>query len=180
MGLDNLPKSVHPMSQLVSAVSAANSESEFKAAYDRGVNKKDYWQYAYEDSMNLIAMLPLIAARIYRNVYKDGKTPARIASLDWSASFNRMMGFDDSQFDELMRMYMTIHSDHEGGNVSAHTTPLVGSALSDPYLSYAAGMAGLAGPLHGLANQEVLKWTQDLQEKLGKGPYTNAQVEEQI
>lgn len=53
---------------------------------------------------------------------------------------------------------MTIHSDHEGGNVSAHTTHLVGSALADPYLSYASGVNGLAGPLHGLANQEVLKW----------------------
>lgn len=47
-------------------------------------------------------------------------------------------------------------SDHEGGNVSAHTHHLVNSALSDPYLSFAAGMNGLAGPLHGLANQEVL------------------------
>jgi citrate synthase len=59
-------------------------------------------------------------------------------------------------FTELMRLYLTIHSDHEGGNVSAHATHLVGSALSDPYLSFAAGMCGLAGPLHGLANQEVL------------------------
>jgi hypothetical protein len=48
-----------------------------------------------------------------------------------------------------------MHADHEGGNVSAHTVHLVGSALSDPYLSLAAGMNGLAGPLHGLANQEV-------------------------
>lgn len=47
--------------------------------------------------------------------------------------------------------------------VSAHATHLVGSALSDPYLSFAAGMAGLAGPLHGLANQEVLRWLQDVQ-----------------
>lgn len=52
-----------------------------------------------------------------------------------------------------MRLYLTIHSDHEGGNVSAHTSHLVGSALSDPYLSFAAAMNGLAGPLHGLANQ---------------------------
>ena len=44
-------------------------------------------------------------------------------------------------------------SDHEGGNVSAHTSHLVGSALSDPYLSFSAAMNGLAGPLHGLANQ---------------------------
>lgn len=40
--------------------------------------------------------------------------------------------------------------------MSAHTTHLVGSALSDPFLSLAAGLNGLAGPLHGLANQEVL------------------------
>jgi citrate synthase len=43
----------------------------------------------------------------------------------------------------------------------------VGSALSDPYLSFSAGMNGLAGPLHGLANQECLKFLLDLQENLG-------------
>jgi citrate synthase len=52
-------------------------------------------------------------------------------------------------------MLLFFFSDHEGGNVSAHATHLVGSALADPYLSFAAGMNGLAGPLHGLANQEV-------------------------
>lgn len=50
------------------------------------------------------------------------------------------------------------HSDHEGGNVSAHTSHLVGSALSDPYLSFSAAMNGLAGPLHGLANQVRLSF----------------------
>lgn len=53
-------------------------------------------------------------------------------------------------------MFNICCSDHEGGNVSAHTVHLVGSALSDPYLSFSAGMNGLAGPLHGLANQEVI------------------------
>lgn len=74
-----------------------------------------------------------------------------------------MLGFEDESFRELMRLYMTIHADHEGGNVSAHTIHLVGSALSDPYLAYAAGMNGLAGPLHGLANQEVIKWVFEMQ-----------------
>lgn len=64
----------------------------------------------------------------------------------------------------------SIFSDHEGGNVSAHTVHLVGSALSDPYLSFAAGLNGLAGPLHGLANQEVLLWLLKLQEQVGKTP----------
>ncbi len=56
---------------------------------------------------------------------------------------------DDKTFADLVRLYLVIHSDHEGGNVSAHTTHLVASALSDPYLSFSAGLNGLAGPLHG-------------------------------
>ena len=67
---------------------------------------------------------------------------------------------------ELTRLYQTIHTDHEGGNVSAHATHLVGSALSDPYFSFSAGLNGLAGPLHGLANQEVLRWLFDVTKKV--------------
>jgi len=81
-----------------------------------------------------------------------------------------MMGFPDKAITECIRGYLSIHSDHEGGNVSAHATHLVGSALADPYLSYSAGVNGLAGPLHGLANQEVLKWLLELQEKRGNNP----------
>lgn len=110
----------------------------------------------YEDAIDLIAKLPVVAATIYRNTYKDGSGIGAIdTSKDWSHNFTQMLGYDDPQFIELMRLYLTIHSDHEGGNVSAHTVHLVGSALSDPYLSFAAGLNGLAGPLHGLANQEV-------------------------
>ena len=110
-------------------------------------------QATYEDSMDLIAKLPSLAALIYKNLYKDGKVFAVDANLDWGANFASLLGYNDPQFVELLRLYLTIHTDHEGGNVSAHTTHLVGSALSDPYLSFAAGMNGLAGPLHGLANQ---------------------------
>jgi citrate synthase len=69
---------------------------------------------------------------------------------------------DDKPFQELLRLVFILHADHEGGNVSAHTCHLVGSALSDIYLSCSAGMDGLAGPLHGLANQECLRWLIDL------------------
>lgn len=166
--LNNLPSSVHPMSQLSAACSVLNSESKFAKAYSEGVHKTKYWEYAYEDSMNLIAKLPVIAATIYRNTYKDGKGIGAIdPNLDWSANFTKMLGFNDEKFTELMRLYLTIHSDHEGGNVSAHTTHLVGSALSDPYLSFAAGMNGLAGPLHGLANQEVLVWLMNMRKDVG-------------
>jgi citrate synthase len=114
-----------------------------------------------------LAKLPGIAAFIYRRTYKDGKRIRGIKRLDWGANFAHMMGIDNPEYYELMRLYLVLHSDHEGGNVSAHTTHLVGSALSDAYYSLAAGMNGLAGPLHGLANQEVLRWIQNLMQQLG-------------
>ncbi len=164
------------MSQLSLAVNALQKDSLFAKAYQDGVAKNKYWETTYEDSLNLIAKLPSVAAAIYKNVYKDGKLVPTDSKLDWGANFAKQLGYSDSKFLELMRLYLTIHSDHEGGNVSAHTTHLVGSALSDPYLSFAAGMNGLAGPLHGLANQEVLRWTVDLQKKLGDKPVTNEQL----
>jgi citrate synthase len=174
--LNAFPKTLHPMSQLSASITALNHESLFAKAYQRGVKKTEYWDHAYEDSLNLIAQLPEIASRIFRNTYKDGKLGATDPNLDWSANFARQLGFNSHGFDEMLRLYLTIHSDHEGGNVSAHTTHLVGSALSDPYLSLAAGMNGLAGPLHGLANQEVLRWITQLQTKLGTTNPTKEQV----
>ncbi|HNP98554.1 MAG TPA: citrate (Si)-synthase, partial [Bacteroidia bacterium] len=120
------------------------------------------WDPMYEDVMNLIARLPRIAAYIYRRTYKNNVHIEPDPKLDWAGNFAHMLGYDDYDMKRLMRLYLTIHVDHEGGNVSAHTTHLVGSALSDAYLSFAAGMNGLAGPLHGLANQEVIRWILDL------------------
>ena len=165
--IDALPKESHPMTQYVVGVMALQSESVFAKKYAEGVNKKDYWSFMYEDSMNLISRLPVLAAYVYRRKYRNGAEVAPIPELDWAGNFAHLLGFDQDSFKELMRLYLTIHADHEGGNVSAHTTHLVGSALSDPYLCYAAGMNGLAGPLHGLANQEVIKWIRDMQKSLG-------------
>ena len=141
-----------------------------------GVPKNEYHKYALEDILNVFAIIPEIAATIYRNVYFDGIV-TKDTTLDYSGNFCRMLGYDDPSFDELMRLYLCIHTDHEGGNASAHTTHLVGSTLSDPYLSYAAGLNALAGPLHGLANQEVLKWIQALQDKFAReGKEVNAET----
>jgi citrate synthase len=165
--IESLPKASHPMTQLVVGIMALQTESVFARKYAEGMNKKDYWDATFDDAMNLIARLPRIAAYIYRRKYKDEKHIQPDGLLDWSGTFAHMLGFEDESFKELMRLYMTIHADHEGGNVSAHTTHLVGSALSDPYLSLAAGMNGLAGPLHGLANQEVIKWIFEMRDELG-------------
>jgi len=150
------------------AITALEHESAFSAAYAKGLDKKKYWEYTFEDSMSLIAKLPAIAARIYRNVYKDGILPPIEKDKDYGFNLAHLMGYsENNEFVELMRLYLTIHADHEGGNVSAHTTHLVGSALSSPMLSLAAGLNGLAGPLHGLANQEVLRWIMQMKESVG-------------
>lgn len=164
--IEALPVSAHPMTQFVTAVMALQTESHFAKQYAAGMNKRDYWEAVFDDAMDLIARLPRVAAYIYRRKYKNGDHIQPNGLLDWAGNFAHMLGYADEGFQELMRLYMTIHADHEGGNVSAHTTHLVGSALSDPYLSYAAGMNGLAGPLHGLANQEVIKWIFEMREEL--------------
>lgn len=178
--LDDLPKQTHPMTQLSLAILAMQTESVFTAAYRKGLNKKQYWEPMYEDVMNLIARLPRVAAYIYRRTYKDGVHIEPDPKLDWGANFAHMLGFDDDGMKGLMRLYLFIHVDHEGGNVSAHATHLVGSALSDAYLSLSAGMNGLAGPLHGLANQEVVRWINDLRKFYGDKLPTRDQIAEYI
>jgi len=175
--IEALPLDSHPMTQFVVAIMALQTESKFAERYAKGMAKKDYWEAVFDDSMDLIARLPRVAAYIYRRKYKNEDHIHPDGLLDWAGNFAHMLGYEDETFRELMRLYMTIHADHEGGNVSAHTTHLVGSALSDPYLSLAAGMNGLAGPLHGLANQEVIKWILEMREELGVELPSKEQIE---
>ncbi|MBL4654158.1 MAG: citrate (Si)-synthase [Flavobacteriales bacterium] len=178
--LDKLPMQTHPMTQFSIAIMAMRTEGVFAKEYRDGMNKKDYWSATYEDAMNLIARLPRVAAYIYRKTYHDGDHIEPDPKLDWAANFAHMLGFDSDEFKRLMRLYATIHSDHEGGNVSAHTNHLVSSALSDAYLSFSAAMNGLAGPLHGLANQEVVRWILEMREEIGTSSPTNDQIADYV
>ncbi|GIV31834.1 MAG: type I citrate synthase [Saprospiraceae bacterium] len=176
--LDALPVSTHPMTQFIAGISSMQTESIFASRYAEGLSKDQYWDAVYEDSMNLIARLPLLAAYIYRRSYHDGNHIPPDPNLDWAANLAHMLGVtDEPSFKDLMRLYMTIHADHEGGNASAHTTHLVASTLSDPYLAFAAGMGALAGPLHGLANQEVIKWIFEMVDYLGTTKPSSDQIE---
>ncbi len=178
--IDALPITTHPMTMFVTGIMALQTESNFARKYSEGMNKKDYWEAMFDDAMDLIARLPRIAAYIYRRKYKNNQHIQPDGLLDWAGNLAHMMGYDDESFHELMRLYMTIHADHEGGNVSAHATHLVGSALSDAYQSFAAGMNGLAGPLHGLANQEVIKWIYQMREELGSDSPSKEQIVEYV
>jgi citrate synthase len=168
--LKDMPKETHPMVLFSQAVLALQHSSAFAKAYHDGVKKDAYWESTLEDALNLTAKLPVIAAFIYRLKYGDGKTPKYDAKLDYGANFARMMGVKDKGYEDLARLYFILHSDHEAGNVSAHTTHLVGSALSDAYYAFSAGLNGLAGPLHGLANQECLGWLMEVHKKFGGVP----------
>jgi citrate synthase len=161
-----LPADSHPMAMFSSAIVAMQRESVFAKAYNEGLDKMDYWDPTYEDAANLLAKLPTIGAYIYRLKFKNGDIIAPDPNLDFGGNFAHMMGIE-SPYDDVSRMYFILHSDHESGNVSAHAVHLVASALSDPYYALSAGINGLAGPLHGLANEQVLRWTQDFIEKLG-------------
>ena len=178
--LDALPVDTHAMTMFTIGIMALQTGSIFAKRYDEGMPKSEYWDATYEDSMNLIANLPPLAAYIYRRKYKDGQRIEPNDRLDWAANFAHMLGYEDSDFKNLMRLYMTIHADHEGGNASAHTTHLVASTLSDPYLSFAAAMNALAGPLHGLANQEVIKWIFEMVDQLGTTKPTDDQIADYV
>jgi len=164
--LRTMPRDTHPMTMFSAAILSMQRESIFAKKYTEGISKMDYWDPMYEDCSTLMARLPQIAAYIYRMKYKGDTPIAPNPDLDMGGNFAHMMG-QDKPYDDVARMYFILHSDHESGNVSAHTTHLVASALSDAYYSLSAGINGLAGPLHGLANQEVLRWTQDFMKKLG-------------
>ncbi len=165
-----MPAEAHPMVLLSQAVLALQHTSEFARAYHAGAKKDAYWESTLEDALNLTAKLPVMAAFIYHLKYGDKKAPKYDPKVDYGANFARMMGVKDKGYEDLSRLYLILHSDHEAGNVSAHTTHLVGSALSDAYYAFSAGLNGLAGPLHGLANQECLGWLIEVRQKFNGVP----------
>ncbi|HEX5810157.1 MAG TPA: citrate (Si)-synthase [Anaerolineales bacterium] len=169
--IKSMPKETHPMTLFSQAVLALQNGSVFAQRY-HSMKKDVYWVAALEDSMDLTARLPVIAAYIYRMKYfGENKKPKYNPRQDYGLNFARMMKVSDKKgYAELARLYFILHSDHESGNVSAHTMHLVGSALSDPYLSFSAALNGLAGPLHGLANQECLGWLIEVKNKFGGVP----------
>ncbi len=179
--LSSLPSSTHPMTQFILAITAMQTDSVFATRYAEGMGKNEYWDATYEDSMNLLARLPVVAAYIYRRIWKNNDQKEADLSLDWAGNFAHLLGYgEDKDFKSLMRLYLTIHADHEGGNASAHTGHLVNSTLADVYLSYAGAMTSLAGPLHGLANQEVIKWIVEMTEQLGTKTPTNDQIADYV
>ena len=169
--LDAMPVNSHPMTMLSIAIQSMRVESLFVEKFNQGTPKKDYWKWVLEDGLKLIGALPSIAAGIYRKQKNLNERIDPDQGLDWGANFAHMLGANDSDdFKKLMRLYLMLHSDHEGGNVSAFSSLTVASSLSSPFLAVGAGFNGLAGPLHGLANQECLKFVLEIRDHFNGKP----------
>ena len=168
--LSSLPDNSHPMTMLSIAIQSMQVDSKFVKKYDEGTPKKDYWKWTLDDGIRLIGALPGIAAGIYRMRFNKGDRIEPKNNLDWAGNYAHMLGFEEDDFKKLMRLYLMLHCDHEGGNVSAFSSLTVSSALSSPFLSVAAGLNGLAGPLHGLANQECLKFVLEVHDHFKGAP----------
>jgi citrate synthase len=177
--LKAMPKTSHPMAMLDTAILTMENESAYRREYTKGVHKNDYWISTLEDAMRILGTIHTIAAGVYRIKYFKGDLIEPSKKLDMGADYVRMLGLKPHKGEtaEMMRLYLTLHCDHEGGNVSAFTCHTVGSALSDPFYAVSAGLNGLAGPLHGLANQECLGWVLQTIEKFGGAP-TEKQLED--
>ncbi|UKK01888.2 citrate synthase, mitochondrial precursor [Theileria orientalis] len=178
--MESMPPDSHPLTQYVTAVSALQTESVFRKAYlDKTYQKDTSWKLALEDCLNLVAKNVVLVGFIYRRSFIDPNVkPEDVkfnAELDYAANLAHFLGDKTELFSDLMRLYLALHSDHEGGNVSAHASHLVGSALADPYFCLSSALCGLSGPLHGMANQECLVWIKRMLRNLG--PDTEITVE---
>ena len=173
--LKEMPDDSHPMTLFNTAILAMQGESVFREKYDNGMPKTEFWEAILEDGIRLLAKLPTLGAGIYRMRFNKGERIAPDSTKDWSGNFVHMTGLPDEtgDFEKLMKLYFMLHCDHEGGNVSAFASHTVASALSDPYYAVSAGLNGLAGPLHGLANQECLKFVLSVRDDFNGVPTEN-------
>ncbi len=174
--IDAMPEDSHPMTMLSIAIQSMRVDSLFVEKFNEGTPKDDYWKWILEDGIKLIGALPSIAAAIYRKRINETDRIDPDSNLDWAGNFAHMLGINESDdFKKLMRLYLMLHSDHEGGNVSAFSSLTVASSLSSPFLAIGAGLNGLAGPLHGLANQECLKFVLEIRDHFNGAP-TNEEL----
>ncbi len=172
-----MPRDTHPMTMFSQAILALQSRSEFTLLYNNGLQKQDYWRPTLKDGLGLVAKTPAIAAAIYNIKYLNHDMVPPSQTLDWVSNYAYMIRKDwDKQYIDLMRLFFVLHSDQGIGNVSGHTGMLVNSSLSDIYFSCSAAINGLAGPLHGRANQDCLEWLLSIQ-RMFNGCPTEAQLE---
>ncbi len=175
--LHSMPSTAHPMDMLITAIASLEDASVFRLRYEEGMEREGYWEAALDDSLMLLAKLPSLAAAVYRIRYDKGDLSPWDPALSWAGNFARMLGHEEGDFADMIRLYLVIHCDHEGGDASAFASRIVGSGLADAYYAVTAGLCGMAGPLHGLATQEALRFNLGAVERFGGPPAPEQMIE---
>jgi citrate synthase len=153
--MDGFHHDAHPMGMMVSTLAALSTfYPEARNVSDPAVRQQQI--------LRLIGKVPTIAAYAYRHslglpyVYPDNE-------LSYTENFMNMLWkktelkyLSNRALARALDVLFILHADHEQ-NCSANTMRCVGSSQADPYLATAAAASALAGPLHGGANEEVLK-----------------------
>ncbi len=144
--LKALPKEGHPMKWLVAGLNYLGMFAQTK-------------NYS-EEALNVVAQLPTLVAAIYRIREGLGDPIPYSPEYGYMENFTRMLGIEGmpQEFTHLMRVFDILHFDHGGGNLSTFIGKAVASGHEDMYGSLIGAMSGLAGPLHGMANQECLRF----------------------
>jgi citrate synthase len=170
--LEALPEGLHPMTMLSIAMLTMRSHSHLDAAIAKGVDKQRHWEAMLEDALNVLARLPVIAAWIYRVALLKKPPIVQSRQKGITERYAEMLGFDyrDQRFCDFLRQFILVHSDHEGANASVLTSRIVHSTQSDLYYSLSGAMNCLAGPLHGLANQNSVLFVKDILETFSGVP----------
>ena len=119
---------------------------------------------ARSDSMNLIARMPELMARIFLlRGGKPGELRPRKPELGLVENFVHMLGAEGAEaerMERMLRFFFILHMDHGGGNLSTFSGKAVASGKASVYVSLASAMNALSGPLHGRANQACLEFVQ--------------------
>lgn len=150
----------HPMGILVSTVAALSTVYPPAKDVHDPMNRE-------KQIVRLIAKMPTIAAYSYRHrngfpyIYPDNDLsyPANFMNMLWRMSEPKYSA--SPVIARAIDVLFVLHADHEQ-NCSSTTMRVVGSAQADPYLATAAAAAALSGPLHGGANEEVLRMLDEI------------------
>ncbi len=153
----------HPMGMLLASVGALSTFYPEAAA----IKDKDG---RYLQIIRLIAKMPTLAAFSYRHnrgmpyVYPDNDLsyPGNFLSMIYKVA--ELKYKPDPRLERALDILFILHADHEQ-NCSTSAVRSVGSSQVDPYSAIAAGVAALYGPLHGGANEQVLRMLRRIEHK---------------
>lgn len=151
-----LPRDGHPMQLFCAAILLCGMLE----------GEKDYQQ----DCLSVLAKMPEIVATVINHHAGWSQNPSR-PELGYIENFTQMLGapgIDLKKMTHIMRLFNVLHYDHGGGNLSTFVGKAVASGLEDMYGSLSASMAALAGPRHGGANQDCLRFVKDVLSQVGE------------